>query len=72
VKGRISPEIDRLEVADLIPLWGKQNRKARDNGEGRAMLPGFIPTACTQRTLLRTREIWQVQAELVRSNELTR
>jgi hypothetical protein len=48
------------------------DRKARDKGEGRAMLPGFVPTACTQRTLVRTREIRQVQAELVRSNELTR
>jgi hypothetical protein len=72
VNGRINPEIDRLEVADLIPLWGKQDRQARDSGEGRAMLPGFVPTACTQRTLVRTREIRQVQAELVGSNELTR
>jgi hypothetical protein len=37
-----------VEVADLVPLGGRQKFKAR-YGEHLAVLPGFVPPACHQK-----------------------
>ena len=38
--GYVAPKSIVVEVADLISLWGRQNRKGRD-GEALVMLPGL-------------------------------
>ena len=48
VKGKIAPKSIVVEVADLIPLWGRLKLRMR-KGECTELLPGFVPLACNQR-----------------------
>jgi hypothetical protein len=48
VNGKIAPKSIVVEVADLIPLWGRQKLRIR-KGECAELLPGFVPLACNQR-----------------------
>jgi hypothetical protein len=49
VNDKIAPKSTVVEVADLIPQRGRQKRWSR-HGKDPAMLPGFVPLACNQRT----------------------
>src|SRR5215470_13657221 len=46
---KIAPKSIVIEVADPIPLRGRQNLWMR-HSECPEMLPGFVPPACNQRT----------------------
>jgi hypothetical protein len=48
VNGVLAPKSIVVEVADLVPLGGRQKFKAR-YGEHLEMLPGFVPPACHQK-----------------------
>ena len=48
VNGKIAPKSIVVEVADLIPLRGRQKLRMR-YGECTELLPGFVPLACSQR-----------------------
>jgi hypothetical protein len=48
VNDKITPKSTAVEVADLIPQRGRQKRWMR-HGKYPAMLPGFVPPACSQR-----------------------
>ena len=48
MNGVLAPKSIVVEVADLVPLGGRQKFKAR-YGEHLEMLPGFVPPACNQR-----------------------
>ena len=48
MNGVLAPKSIVVEVADLVPLGGRQKFKAR-NGEHLEMLPGFVPPACHQK-----------------------
>ena len=41
MNGVLAPKSIVVEVADLVPLWGRQKFKAR-YGEHLEMLPGFV------------------------------
>ena len=45
MNGVLAPKSIVVEVADLVPLGGRQKFKAR-YGEHLEMLPGFVPPAC--------------------------
>jgi len=47
VNGVLAPKSIVVEVADLVPLRGRQNLEAR-YGEYLEMLPGFVPPACNR------------------------
>src|SRR3982075_2547055 len=49
VNGKIAPKSIVIEVADLIPLWGRQKFRMR-YGECSELLPGFVPLACNRRS----------------------
>jgi len=48
VNGKIAPKSIVVEVADPIPLRGRQKLWIR-HGKRPEMLPGFVPPACGQR-----------------------
>src|SRR5258708_26972339 len=48
VNGKIAPKSIVIEVADLIPLWGRQKFRMR-YGECTALLPGLRPRAWNRR-----------------------
>ena len=48
MNGKIAPKSIVIEVADLIPLWGRQKLRMR-YGECAELLPGFVPLACNRR-----------------------
>ena len=50
MNGNIAPKSIVVEVADLIPLRGRQKLRMR-SGECSEMLPGFVPLACNPRIL---------------------
>jgi len=59
-----------VEIADSISQRGRRNCVMRV-GERSAVFPGFVPSACSQKGIMGTREIRLVQAELVGSDKLT-
>ena len=68
MNGEIAPKSIVVEVADLIPLGGRQNFRAR-YGERPEMLPGFVPPACNPKDSMGTREIRRVQAKACRARQ---
>src|SRR5260370_26652895 len=54
VNGKIAPKSIVIEVADLIPLWGRQKFRMR-YGECTELLPGFVPLECNQKFRLAKR-----------------
>ena len=45
MNGKLAPKSIVVEVADLIPQWGRQNFRTC-HGERLEVLPGFVPPAC--------------------------
>ena len=48
MNGKIAPKSIVIEVADLIPLRGRQKSRMR-YGKCSELLPGFVPLACSRR-----------------------
>src|SRR5712672_2739242 len=69
VNGKIATKSIVIEVAELIPLCGRQKFRMR-YGECSELFPGFVPLACNRRIPWGTREIRQAQAWLVGSDKL--
>jgi len=59
----LAPRSIVVEVASLVPQWGKQNPKVH-NGECREALPEFVPPTCNRRVSCEQRRAFGFKRKL--------